>query len=293
VRFLDASPQELVLRRAALALHVSPMLLRALSHVLPESARGRWLHFVANYGHWAAERERLDADDWDRVTRGVPILLYHAFGDDENRYVISPAAFARQLRLLALLRFKVRPYAEVTRVLREGRLPPPRTVALTFDDGYADNADIAVPLLERHRFPGTIFLVSSRLGGVNDWTTEPALAGRALVSPEQLAELRSRGIDCGAHTRTHPDLTAGDVALEEEIASSRTDLNEVSTFAYPYGRVNDRAVDAVRASGFESACTTDPRLAQVGDDPLLIPRIEIRREDTLSRFMRKLWFGGA
>lgn len=297
MRYLDASPRELVLRRTALAMHASPFMLRALGRLLPSIARARWLRFVSNYAHWATERRRLDAEEWDRVTRGVPVLLYHAFGDDENRYVVSRAAFARQLRLLALLRFNVRPYAVVALALREGRVPT-RTVALTFDDGYADNADVAVPLLERHGFPGTIFLVSSRLGGVNDWTTEPALGGRALLSTEQAAALRSRGIDFGAHTCTHRDLTAAGVPVTDEVASSRRNL-EIAlgepppTFAYPYGRVDDRAVDAVREAGFESACTTDPRLAQVHDDPLLVPRIEIKRDDSLTRFVRKLWFGGA
>jgi peptidoglycan/xylan/chitin deacetylase (PgdA/CDA1 family) len=298
VRFLDASPQELVLRRIALAIHASPAVLRVLGRVLPGDARARWSRFAASYAHWSAERERLEPDDWDRVTRGVPVLLYHAFGDDDDRYVVSRAAFARQLRLLALLRYTVRPYAEVAHTLREGRLPRPRTVAFTIDDGYADNAEIAVPLLERHRFPATIFLVSSRLGGANDWSTEPSLNGRALLSAEQLAALPSRGIDFGAHTRTHADLTAPDVAVADEVASSRTELEgalglKVQMFAYPYGRLDDRAVAAVRETGFESACTTDPRLAQVGEDPLLLPRIEIKRGDSLLTFARKLWFGGA
>jgi peptidoglycan/xylan/chitin deacetylase (PgdA/CDA1 family) len=298
VRFLDASPQELVLRRAALAIHASPTVLRALGRLLPRDTRTRWSLFVTNYAHWSAERGRLEPDDWDRETRGVPVLLYHAFGDEENRYVVSQAAFARQLRLLAVLRYRVRSYAEVAHLLREGRLPPPRTIVLTFDDGYADNADIAAPLLERHGFPATIFVVSSRLGGVNNWSDEPPLEGRRLLSAEQLAPLRARGFDVGAHTRTHPDLTASDVAVAEEVASSRSELEgalglAVPAFAYPFGRVDDHAVAAVRDAGFESACTTDPRLAQVGDDPLLLPRIEIKRDDSLWRFLRKVWFGGA
>lgn len=298
MRYLDASPQELVLRRVALALHASPFLLRTLGRLLPRTPRARWSSFVASYARWSAERARLDPDDWDRVTRGVPVLLYHAFGAEDNRYVVSRAMLAQQLRVLALLRFKVRPYSEVARLLREGRLPPPRTVVLTFDDGYADNADIAAPLLERHGYPATIFLVSARLGGAADWTAEPGISGRPLLTAEQVAALRSRGIAAGAHTRTHADLTAAGVAVEEEVAPSRTELESalgvpVATFAYPYGRIDDRAVAAVREAGFESACTTDPRVAQTTDDPFRVPRIEIKREDTLLQFVRKLWFGGA
>jgi peptidoglycan/xylan/chitin deacetylase (PgdA/CDA1 family) len=297
--FPDATPRELVLRRAVLAVHASPAVLGALGRLLPSTARTRWSLFVSNCAFWSAVRERLEPDDWDELTRGVPVLLYHAFGNEMSRFVVPRAAFARQLWLVSLLRFRVRPYAEVGGLLRAGRLPPPRTVALTFDDGYADNAEIAAPLLERHRFPATIFLVSSRLGGANDWSTGSQLHDRALLSADEVGTLRSRGLDFGAHTRTHRDLPeAPDAVVFEEVVSSRTELEAalgtpVETFAYPYGRVDRRVVAAVREAGFDSACTTDPRLAQLDDDPLLLPRIEIKRGDPLWRFAWKLWFGGA
>ena len=65
------------------------------------------------------------------------------------------------------------------------------------------------------------------------------------------------------------------------------------TFAYPYGRLDERAVAAVRDAGYAGACTVRPRLARLDDDPLLIPRIEVRAGDSLLRFAIKLWAGGA
>jgi peptidoglycan/xylan/chitin deacetylase (PgdA/CDA1 family) len=111
--------------------------------------------------------------------------------------------------------------------------------------------------------------------------------------------LRKRGIEFGAHTRTHRSLLdLADETMAEEVESSRKELehalgNPVDTFAYPYGRLDDRAVAAVERAGFLSACTTDPRLAGLDDDPLLIPRLEIKRSDSLPLFLRKVWFGGA
>jgi len=296
--FTDATPRERLLRRVMLAVHANPAILDAIGRLVPRAARTRWSLFVSNYAFWSAVRDRLEPDVWDGLTRGVPVLLYHAFGDEESRFVVTRAAFARQLRLLALLRFSVRPYAEIAAELRDGRLPPPRTVGLTFDDGYADNASIAAPLLERRRISATIFLVSSRLGGQNDWSSDASLHGRALLSAREVGALRSRGLDFGAHTRTHPDLTdVTDAVAANEVTASRTELEAVlaapiETFAYPYGRVDERALDAVRNAGFDSACTTDPRLAQLDDDPHLVPRIEIKHADSLWRFARKVWFGG-
>jgi peptidoglycan/xylan/chitin deacetylase (PgdA/CDA1 family) len=111
--------------------------------------------------------------------------------------------------------------------------------------------------------------------------------------------LSERGIEFGAHTRTHCSLPdVADETVAAEVESSRVELEQalgtpVRTFAYPYGRVDDRALAAVERAGFASACTTEPRPARLHDHPLLIPRIEIMRQDSLLRFLRKVWLGGA
>ena len=92
-----------------------------------------------------------------------------------------------------------------------------------------------------------------------------------------------------------PDLEKS--AVDEEIGGSRRDLEDtlgepVLTFAYPYGRFDGRAVAAAGRAGFVAACTTEGRLTRLGDDPLLIPRIEVKGDDSALRFLRKLWFGG-
>jgi peptidoglycan/xylan/chitin deacetylase (PgdA/CDA1 family) len=299
--FADAAAPEVILRRSVLTLLARPSLLAALGRLVPgEDRKQQWFTFVSNCAYWAPVRERLTRDEWKQLARGVPVLLYHAFSehDESNRFVISERVFARQMRLLSLLGFKVLPYGAFVELLRGGRLPPPRTAVLTIDDGYADNGEIATAILERHGFGATIFLVSDRLGGVNDWSDAAPLRGRELLSVSQIDSLRKRGIEFGAHTRTHaclPDVA--DETVADEVESSRWNLEEalgipVRTFAYPYGRLDDRAIAAVERTGFFGACTTDPRLARLDDHPLLIPRIEIRRRDPLWRFLRKVWFGG-
>jgi peptidoglycan/xylan/chitin deacetylase (PgdA/CDA1 family) len=300
--FSEAAPRELVLRRAMLVLHARPSTLSALGRLVPgEARRQRWLTFVSNLAHWNEVRRTVPRDEWRRLTRGVPVLLYHAFGerDESSRFIVTRRAFARQMRLLSLLGFRVISYGEFARSIAEGRLPPRRTAVLTIDDGYADNAEIAAAILLRRGFGATIFLVTGCLGGVNDWSDAEPLRGRPLLSAEGLAPLRARGLEFGAHTRTHPSLPdLGDDEVTEEIESSRRDLEKalgvpIRTFAYPYGRFDDRAIAAVRRAGFLSACTTEPRLALLDDHPLSIPRIEIRRSDSLRRFLVKVWFGGA
>jgi len=300
--FLATTRRELVLRRAMLALRVSPRLLGRLGSLLPGSGRRRiWFYFVSRYAFWSGARKAVDRERWERLTRGVPVLMYHAFGerDEGDRFVVSRRAFSRQLRLLKLLGYRSVQFEEVVEAVRASRLPPRRGVAITIDDGYRDNLEVALPVLRRHGYGATVYLVSGRIGGVNDWTSEGALANRPLLSREQVGRLGEAGIRLGAHTRTHrplPELTGPEVAAE--VRGSREDLagsfgDPISTFAYPFGRLDERAVAAAREAGFSGACTVEARLARPLEEPLLIPRVEVRAGDTLWRFFLNVWLGPA
>ncbi|HEX5592930.1 MAG TPA: glycosyltransferase [Solirubrobacterales bacterium] len=300
--FLATSRREVALRRAMLALRMPPRLLARLGRLLPGEGRRRiWFDFVSRYAFWLGTRSSVDRDRWERMTRGVPVLMYHAFGEREegDRFVVSKRALNRQLLLLRLLRYRGIHFEDLVATLRERRLPLRRAVVITIDDGYLDNLEVAAELLRRHRFPATVYLVSAKLGGVNDWTREGALAGRPLLSWEQAGELEKHGIRLGAHTRTHPQLpTRDDDEVTGEVSGSREDLSTrlgaaITTFAYPYGLLDERAVDAVAEAGFAGACTVEPRLAGLQEDPLRVPRIEVRAEDSLFRFLLHLWLGAA
>lgn len=294
--------REVALRRALLALRVPPGFLASAGRLLPGAGRRLlWFQFVSRFAYWHGVRSAVSRQHWLQLTRGVPVLMYHAFSERDvgDRYVVSRRALSRQMRLLRLMRFRPICLAELVETLREGRLPPPRAVVVTIDDGYSDNLEIAAPLLRRHGFPATIFLVSERLGGVGDWSRGEQLRDRPILSPTEIEQLREHGIDFGAHTRTHPHLPMlGDDEVEAEVAGSRQDLEvslggEVTHFAYPYGELDDRAVEAVREADFAAAFTTDPRLVGLDEDLFRIPRIEVRSGDSLLRLAAHLWFGGA
>jgi GT2 family glycosyltransferase/peptidoglycan/xylan/chitin deacetylase (PgdA/CDA1 family) len=299
--FLEPTPRDVTLRRALLALRVPPGLVASLGTLIPGAGRKQvWFSFVSRYVFWRGARAGMGRKRWRQSTRGVPVLMYHAFseGEEGDRYVISRRAFARHLRLLKALRYRVLDFAELARILRAGEAPPPRSVVLTIDDGYVDNLTIAKPLLARHRSPATVFLVSRRFGAANDWTAEGAVAKRPLLSEEQARQLEGEGIALGAHTRTHPALpTLDGEQLAEEAGGSRRDLealldHPIETFAYPYGKFDRESVAAVDSAGYAAACTVESRLARLGDDPLEIPRLEIRGSDSPLTLLRKLWFGG-
>jgi peptidoglycan/xylan/chitin deacetylase (PgdA/CDA1 family) len=292
--------REVALRRALLALRISPSALIAAGRPLPGGRRDVWFGFVSRYAFWRGVRSGMDRSRWLQVSRGVPVLMYHAFSADNGgeRFVMPRRSFARQMRLLAALRYRVISLDELAAALREGRPLPRRAVVITIDDGYRDNAQVALPILRRHGFAASVFLVSERLDAGNDWDTEGDVAGRRTLSREQIERMRKGGIGIGAHTRTHCALTEADEAeLAAELRGSREDLEatlgeRVETLTYPYGLHDDRVVEATGEAGFSAACTVEAVPARPGDDPLRIPRIEITGLDSPLRFLRKLWIGG-
>ncbi|MEK6276817.1 MAG: glycosyltransferase [Actinomycetota bacterium] len=299
--FGATTPREIVLRRVLLALRMPAAALAVMGRLVPGRNRQEvWFEFVSRYAYWRGVRRSMSRGRWLQVTRGVPVLMYHAFSeaDESDRFVVTRRAFARQMRVLRGLRYRVIAFDDLVRTLREGQLPPRRAAVITIDDGYVDNFEIAHPILRRHGFPWTIFLVSERLGGRNDWTDDGTLSGRPLLSLDQISRLRTNDVRLGAHTRTHCYLPeVADDVVSQEIEGSREDLElrlgiPVPTFAYPFGGYDDRAVSAVSQTGFTGACTTEPRLVRLDDDPLVIPRIEVKNSDSLLRFLLKLSFGG-
>jgi glycosyltransferase involved in cell wall biosynthesis/peptidoglycan/xylan/chitin deacetylase (PgdA/CDA1 family) len=307
--FGAAPPRELVLRRLLIALRVPPSWLALLGRWMPGERRKQvWYYLVWRVAVWGSARRNMSRDRWVRLTRSIPVLMYHGFGDvdhaadepdGQSRYILPARSFARQMRLLAALRYHVIGFEQLARSLRGGELPPRRAAVITIDDGYRDNFEIAHPILRRHRFAATHFLISRRLGGENDWDRPGVLSGRPVLSAAQAQRLRAGGAELGAHTRNHPKLpTLGDEQVRAEIEGSRRDLEtelggEFTTFAYPYGQFDERALDAVERAGYAGACTTEERLARLDDHPLRVPRLEVRSTESTLRFLRKLLTGRA
>jgi peptidoglycan/xylan/chitin deacetylase (PgdA/CDA1 family) len=272
--------------------------LRLVDRVVPNRVQPRWHRLLARACYWRGVRKsRPGAEAWRALTGGTPILMYHAIGRDgerASRYVVPAKRFAAQMGWLSRRGYTVVGLGAYARLRAAHELVPGRTLVLTFDDGYADNAELAAPVLERLGFSATVFVVSARVGGEHDWADErhagTELAGRPLASWDQLARLRDAGIEIGAHTRTHPSLCDVDAErAADEIAGSRRDLEQrlgtpVTTFAYPYGEHDDEVVTMVESAGFAAACTVRPGLNRARTPLLRLRRAEVRGSESLVRF---------
>ncbi|WP_432170707.1 polysaccharide deacetylase family protein [Streptomyces sp. 1222.5] len=215
--------------------------------------------------------------------------MYHSVGDcadDPYRITVTPERLDRQLHWLRRRGLRGVSVAELlaARARDGGR----DLVGLTFDDGYADFLDNALPLLERWGCTATLFVLPRRLGGDNAW--DPLGPRKPLLTADGIRRVADAGVEIGSHGLTHVDLTrADDALLTAETTGSRALLEEltgrpVTGFCYPYGTVDRRAVDAVRDAGYDYACAIDPgRL----NGPHVLPRVHVGQNDTAVRLFLK------
>ncbi len=293
--FEDQGLLTAAIRRALLASNVAPAWLLRLG------TGQRWARFIRRYAFWRGVRAAVgDRDTWERLTTGVSILMYHAIGTEGepgSRYILPAREFAWQLRWLRRNGYSILGLGEYLRCRAERRLPPARSVVLTFDDGYADNGDLAEPLLAAGQCPATIFLVTDLLGTHNSWDQAGTLAGRPLMSWSDAARLEGQTLSFGPHSRTHRPMIGRDVdTLRDEIGGSWAAVVQrlrapVPVFAFPFGAHDDAACVAVEDVGLAAALTVKPGRNGPAAPLMRLRRLEVRGDEGRWRFRMLLRLG--
>jgi peptidoglycan/xylan/chitin deacetylase (PgdA/CDA1 family) len=199
------------------------------------------------------------------------ILTYHSIDDSGSAISVDAATFRTHA---AWLSEGGVPVVGLESVL-ETTGP---AVAVTFDDGFRSFAQEAWPLLRDRAIPVTLFVVSDRVGGRNDWGRPGRVPELPLLDWHELGRLVEEGVTLGAHTRTHPDLTRAHDSIGDELDGcveriERETGVRPSSFAYPFGRLDAAVVTAVR-SRFEAACTTELRPLGYDEDAHRLPRLD-------------------
>jgi peptidoglycan/xylan/chitin deacetylase (PgdA/CDA1 family) len=250
---------------------------------------------------WRGVRDELTRGQWQQIAvPGVPVLMYHSIAVQPRRdpYTVNPRRFAQQMWLLRLMRRRVVPLEKLVSDWSVGLPAARRVVALTFDDGYADNATSAWPVLRRYGYPATLFFVTGLAGQHNDWDVKRGRHRLPLLTWDEVRELDATGFRAQSHSVTHPDLR--ELPPEEmaaEIGNSRdhmgSELSPSATrlFAYPYGGRSQSVIAAARAAGYDAAFSARPGLNATHTNQWDRPRVAIHGTDGLLKFAAKVWFG--
>lgn len=219
--------------------------------------------------------------------RGARCLAYHSVTSTEERdaaqMTVSAERFSDQMRYLAEHGYRVTDAASAVTALRSGHALDPRTVVITFDDGFRDVASHALPVLEHFGFHATIFLVAAALEG-DVAAMRNGYDGPYLSAAEARDMARSGHIGFGSHGATHQRLRRLDApTLRDETEGAKARLERtigtaVELYAYPFGSYDawDRtARDAVEVAGYRGAFTSIVAPLRPTDDVFLLPRARV------------------
>ena len=224
-----------------------------------------------------------------QATTRMPILMYHSLDDSGSVVSMAPRAFQEQVACihdLGLQGLSLR--GAVSHRVATGEWPP-RSVVLTFDDGFANFIDCALPVLDRYGFTATVFIVTGHMGGWNAWGAPSRLGRQPILTWDQAREAAAAGMEIGSHTQTHLNLSLVSLdRADEEISVSRSEIEDrlglsVTSFAYPFGATSEAIIDIVKRE-FDAACTTV--LKRASDEPLhALPRVDMYYMKSLERFV--------
>jgi len=222
----------------------------------------------------------------------IPILLYHGVNSNPTdrlaHYTVTPEVFAEHLDMLIEGNFRCLTVTQYVNEVRTGAFgvhPDNRLVALvTFDDGWADFAEFAAPIMAERNIPSTIYITT---GFVSGGTTEPiALPEEPMMSWSQIPELVDAGIEIGSHSHSHPHM---DTMLPgrawDELVQSKAMLedaigDEVRSFAYPHGYNSAHLRHQTRLAGYDSAAGVRNALSHSDDDMYCISRLTVTDDNT-------------
>jgi peptidoglycan/xylan/chitin deacetylase (PgdA/CDA1 family) len=213
----------------------------------------------------------------DHETGYATVFVYHKFNEPSSPSTsISSEILEAQLKYLKENAFHVVQLHEIVTYLKEGLKIPPRTVAITLDDGYKSVYEHAFPLLKKYDFAFTIFLYMEAIDSFSDYLTV-----------DELREMKKYGkVTFGNHSFAHSrfarwprDASQEDYlkSLEDDLLKSEKRFDELLGFksefyAFPYGEYNREFVELLRQRGYSAAFTQDPFNTGPATDRFLIPR---------------------
>lgn len=235
----------------------------------------------------------------------APILLYHAVTDEPGDHIapfsVSPAEFERQLDALLDAGYRCTTFGEYVRRRRSGGVGTgdgtdgdERVAVLTFDDGFADFAEAALPAMRARDLPSTLYVTTGWLADAP--RREPGPSDR-MLSWRQLPELLEQGVELGAHSHSHPHMdTLPTSVVQEELRRSKELMEDtlgraVDTFAYPHGYHGPRVRRLTESAGYTSAAAVRNTLTTPAEHPFSVSRLTARRTTTPAEYTS--WLTGA
>jgi peptidoglycan/xylan/chitin deacetylase (PgdA/CDA1 family) len=218
--------------------------------------------------------------------------MYHGVSTGASpafrRWAVEPDRFVEHVAYLAASGYQPVTVSQFALALRGRATLPDRAVAVTFDDGFADFATNAFPILSRLGIPTTLYITTGYVGGGSRWLDRAGEGERPMLDWDTVRQLDGSGlVEIGAHGHTHRQLDVLAVRdLPAEVHDPKRRLERqlghpVASFAYPHGYSSRRVREAVANAGFTSACAVKHALSGPGDDRYALGRIIVDADTTV------------
>jgi peptidoglycan/xylan/chitin deacetylase (PgdA/CDA1 family) len=219
----------------------------------------------------------------------LPILMYHsvnpqvpAVGLPWRGLVVSDKTFERQMRFLKTHNYNVLPLESAASLIGLKKRIPPKTVAITLDDGYKDNYTYAFPILKKYNLPATMFIIVNEVGRPQS----------DRLSWDEIKIMQASGIiTFGSHALGPEPLIniKSEEEIKKQIFDSKRILEErlggkVNVFSYPEGRFTGYIRQLVMDAGYKLAVATNPGKDYPSDDAFALKRLRIS-ENTRNMFV--------
>lgn len=224
----------------------------------------------------------------------VRVLMYHSISEHilkekHNKWRVKPEDFERQMQWFYSNSWTSFTIKELTML----DTIPEKSFVITFDDGFEDNYINAFPILQKYNFKATIYLVPTQT--TNHWEKNNTSSLSKLLKKEQIIQMQDSSlIEFGSHTLSHVNLSnIDDIQLIEELVKSKEEVElliekKCESFAYPYGKYDDKIVSAVKKTGYKNATVVKRGLFEKDDDLFTIKRLGILGTESFVDFLLKI-----
>lgn len=213
----------------------------------------------------------------------------HVGNEKHNKWRVKPQDFEKQMNWFYKNNWKSFTISELSKLDEI----PEKSFVITFDDGYEDNYLNAFPILKKYDFKATIYLVPNQK--TNHWEEKNTSVLSNLLNEKQILEMLNSGlIEFGSHTLSHVNLsTINDEQLLNELKKSKEEVEKITNkeceaFAYPYGKFDDKIVQAVKNVGYKNATVVKRGLFEENDDVFTIKRVGILGTENFVDFLLKV-----